>query len=163
MKAVPEDISEIQNSPALFKPKLVMCNFMPEIQKLGDFARQHGFSGIDYSFDLENLPRTPSLESSWVKEIATLGPFEVRYHCPFERVDLGHDDKAKAEEAEALFRRIIRLISKAGGRYVTIHIGLGHDSTEPLSWDSSIDKLRRLVNFGRTMRVKVCQASQFIY
>jgi sugar phosphate isomerase/epimerase len=156
MKAATEDISAIHDGPGLFKPKLVMCNFIPEIEKLGDFARQHDFSGIDYSFDLENLPRTPALESSWVKEMATLEPFEVRYHCPFERVDLGHDDTEKAEEAEALFRRVIRLISKAGGRYVTIHIGLGHDSTEPLSWESSLDKLRRLVNFGRTMKVKVC-------
>jgi sugar phosphate isomerase/epimerase len=88
--------------------------------------------------------------------MTTLRALEVRYHCPFERVDLGHDDLKKAKEAETLFHRIIRLISKAGGRYVTIHIGLGHDSTEPLSWDITIDKLRRLVNYGRTMRVKVC-------
>ena len=91
-----------------------------------------------------------------MKEISALEPLEIRYHCPFERVDLGHDDAAKAEEAEVLFRRIIRLISKAGGRYVTIHIGLGHDSTEPLSWETTIDKLRRLVNYGRTLRVRVC-------
>lgn len=156
MESIAENARTKQNSSRRFKPKLAMCNFIPEIDKLGAFARQHGFSGIDYSFDLENLPQTPAMEAEWVKEIASLEPFEVRYHCPFERVDLGHDDPAKAEEAEALFRRVIRLISKAGGRYVTIHIGLGHDSTEPLSWETTIDKLRRLVNYGRTMRVEVC-------
>jgi len=151
-----EDILTVQNDPRLFKPKLVMCNFIPGIKQLGEFARLHSFSGIDYSFDMENLPGTPALEAIWVREISTLGPLEVRYHCPFERVDLGHDDTKKAEEAEILFRRIIRLISKAGGRYVTIHIGLGHDSTEPLSWESTIEKLIRLVSYGRTMRVEVC-------
>jgi sugar phosphate isomerase/epimerase len=145
-----------KHGSGLFKPKLVMCNFLPEIKRLGEFANQYGFSGIDYSLDPKNLPATPTQESGWVKEISALGPLEVRYHCPFERVDLGHDDAAKAIEAEVLFRRIIRLISKAGGRYVTIHIGLGHHSTEPLSWEITIDKLRRLVNYGRTMSVKVC-------
>lgn len=145
-----------QKGSSLFKPKLAMCNFLPGIEKLAEFATQHGFDGIDYSFDLKNLPGTPTQESRWVKEMSTLRALEVRYHCPFERVDLGHDNSAKAKEAELLFHRIIRLISKAGGRYVTIHIGLGHDSTEPLSWEITIDKLRRLVNYGRTMRVKVC-------
>jgi sugar phosphate isomerase/epimerase len=141
---------------ASFKPKLAMCNFLSNLQQVGEFARQHGFDGIDYSFDLENLPQTPSQESKWAKEIATLQPLEVRYHCPFERMDLGHDDPMKVQEADILFRRIIRLISKAGGGYVTIHIGLGHNSTEPLSWETTIEKMRRLVNYGRTMRVKVC-------
>lgn len=156
MESIAENIFAGRNSSKRFQPKLVLCNFIPEIDKLGAFARQHGFSGIDYSFEMENLPRTPALEAEWVKETASLQPLEVRYHCPFERVDLGHDDPEKAREAEALFRRIIRLISKAGGRYVTIHIGLGHDSTEPLSWETTIEKLRRLVNYGRTMRVTVC-------
>ena len=145
-----------QDGSKTYMPKLAMCNFISEIDELREFARQHGFSGIDYSFNLELLPGTPTLESEWVKQITSLQPLEVRYHCPFERVDLGHDDPEKAKEAEVLFRRIIRLISKAGGRYMTIHIGLGHDSTEPLSWETTIEKLRRLVNYGRTMRVDVC-------
>lgn len=145
-----------QKNSRLFKPKLAMCNFLPGIDKLGEFAARHDFDGIDFSFDLKNLPSTPAQESRWVKEMSALGQLEVRYHCPFERVDLGHDDADKVKEADILFRRIIRLISKAGGRYVTIHIGLGHDSTEPLSWEITIDKLRRLVNYGRTMRVMVC-------
>jgi sugar phosphate isomerase/epimerase len=145
-----------KSSSVPFKPKLVMCNFLPELKRLGEFAAQHGFSGIDYSFDLKNLPGTPAQESRWIKKLESLGPLEIRYHCPFERVDLGHDDAAKVKEAEVLFRRIIRIVSKAGGGYVTIHIGLGHDSTEPLSWETTVDKLRRLVHYGRGMSVRVC-------
>ena len=156
MESSAENYFMQQRGSRVFKPKLAMCNFIPGIEQLEEFAAEHGFGGIDYSFDLKSLPSTPTQESRWVKNMTALQSLEVRYHCPFERVDLGHDDPAKAKEAEILFHRIIRLISKAGGRYVTIHIGLGHDSTEPLSWDITIDKLRRLVNYGRTMRVKVC-------
>jgi sugar phosphate isomerase/epimerase len=156
MKTVTTRKDALETGRGLFSPKLAMCNFISGMRELKEFACLHNFSGIDYSFDMESLPGTPSLESGWVKEISFLEPLEVRYHCPFERVDLGHDDAAKAEEAEILFQRIIRLVSKAGGKFVTIHIGLGHDSTEPLSWETTLEKLRRLVNYGRTMRVQVC-------
>lgn len=133
-----------------------MCNIFPDVEELKGFARKHGFDGIDFSFDLEALPRTPTQESSWVNEMKSLGSMEVRYHCPFPHIDLGHADPDEVKRAETIFKRIIRLVSKVGGRYLTIHIGLGHDSTEPLSWERSIANLRRLVQFGLEHQVKVC-------
>jgi len=138
------------------KPKLVMCNIFPEVNGLRGFARENGFIGIDWSFDLDRLPETPMQESRWARDQAVLSPLEVRYHCPFYQIDLGHDDPVLAEEAEAVFRRIIRLVSKVGGRYLSIHIGLGLDSTEPLSWETTLNNLRRLVQFGARHRVTVC-------
>jgi len=138
------------------KPKLVMCNIFPEPERVKAFASENGFDGIDWSFDLNRLPETPLQESRWAKEQAGLAPFEVRYHCPFYQIDLGHDDPPLAAKADAVFRRIIRLVSKVGGRYLTIHIGLGHDSTEPLSWKTTLDNLRGLVQFGAGHRVTVC-------
>lgn len=138
------------------KPKLVMCNIFPEVEPVKEFALENGFTGIDWSLDLERLPETPLQESMWAREQATLLPFEVRYHCPFYQIDLGHDDPALAAKAEAVFRRIIRLVSKAGGRYLSIHIGLGFDSTEPLSWETTLNNLRRLVQFGARHRITVC-------
>ena len=156
MESAAENTPGVATGANRFEPKLAMCNFIPDPKELGEFARLHGFAGIDYSFDMQRLPGTPALEAQWIREMASLRPLEVRYHCPFERVDLGHDDAEKVRAAEALFRRIIRLISKAGGRYVTIHIGLGHETTEPLSWDTTMEKLRRLVHYGRTLQVTVC-------
>lgn len=138
------------------KPKLSVTNIFEDTESLKELARKYEFQGIDWSLDLDSLPETPMEESRWVREQDLLAPFEVRYHCPFYRIDLGHDDPVHAGEADALFRRIIRLVSKAGGEYLTIHIGLGIDSTEPLSWDASIENLRRLVQFGSEHRVKVC-------
>ena len=137
------------------KPLIAMCNIFDDIAELKEFAHEHGFSGIDYSFEIEDLPGTPEEESKWVKRIMALGPLEVRYHCPFNKIDLGHVDPAKAKSAEIIFQRIIRLVSKAGGRHLSIHIGLGRNSTQPLSWDETIDNLRRLVQYGARQGVKV--------
>lgn len=138
------------------KPKLAMCNIFWDLGKLRDFALQHGFSGIDWSFDADALPATREEEASWAQSILRLEPLEVRYHCPFYQIDLGHQDPQQAKEAEGLFRRIIRLISKVEGRYLTIHIGLGHDSTEPLSWEATIKNLADLVRYGADRGVRVC-------
>lgn len=138
------------------KPKLALCNIFSDVDKLRGFALDYGFSGIDWSFDVITLPDTPAEESRWAKLMSALGPLEVRYHCPFYHIDLGHNNPREAREAEAVFRRIIRLVSKVEGKYLTIHIGLGHDSAEPLSWEATIDNLARLVQYGASHRVKVC-------
>jgi sugar phosphate isomerase/epimerase len=137
-------------------PQLALCNIFSDMDKLGQFARDYGFSGIDWSFDLEDLPETPSEESRWVKDLSVLRDFEIRYHCPFYQIDIGHNEPEEATKAQAIFRRIIRLVSKAGGEFLTLHIGLGHDSTEPLSWDATILNLRQLVQFGAEHGVKIC-------
>ncbi len=137
-------------------PKLVLCNIFSDTDRLKAFARDHGFSGIDWSFDLDDLPETPAEESRWVKDLSTLRDLEIRYHCPFYQIDIGHNDPEEAQKAGSIFRRIIRLVSKAGGEYLTVHIGLGHDSTESLSWGTSIENLRGIVRYGAELRVQVC-------
>jgi sugar phosphate isomerase/epimerase len=146
----------MQNGQRAPSPRLVMCNIFSDLDKLRKYALAYGFSGIDWSFDVRTLIDTPVEESQWVKDMSELRPLEVRYHCPFHRIDLGHFDPWEAEAAEAVFRRIIRLVSKAEGRYLTIHIGLGRDSTEPLSWEATIDNLRRLVQYGAGRGVRLC-------
>ncbi len=138
------------------KPRLAMCNLFSDAEKLRDFALKHGFSGIDWSFDVRSLPDTPAEESKWVKRLSILGPLEIRYHCPFYRIDLGHRDPWEAKVAEAIFRRIICLVSKVRGKYLTMHVGLGRDSTEPLSWDRTIENLRSLVQHGANHGIKIC-------
>ena len=138
------------------KPQLTVCNIFEEPSMVRDFALAHGFQGIDWSFDLKTLPRTPLEESRWAREQSRLAPLEVRYHCPFFQIDLGHDDPEHAKEADRIFRGIIRLVSRAGGKFLSIHIGLGHNSTEPLSWETTIANLQRLVRFGADHQIKVC-------
>ena len=138
------------------KPKLAMCNLFADVNRMSEFARDHGFSGIDWSFDVATIPDTPAEESEWVRQMASLEPLEVRFHCPFYRIDLGHEDPWEAKAAEAVFLRIIRLVAKPRGKYLTIHIGLGHNSTEPLSWDNTVYNLARVVQQGAAHGVKIC-------
>ena len=126
----------------MMKPKVAMGNIFPDQKSVRDFAREHGFSGIEWSFGLAEIPRTPTEQSAWVHEAMALSPFEVRFHCPFHQVDLGHDDPDEAKAADDLFRHIIRLVSKTAGTYLTIHVGLGLDSMETLSWERTIKNLR---------------------
>lgn len=138
------------------KPKVAMCNIFEDSQELKEFALEHGFSGIDWSFDLRILPDTPAEESMWAKRLSYLEPLEIRYHCPFYKIDLGHDDPWEAKAAELVFCRIIRLVSKARGRFLTIHVGLGRSSTQPLSWEATTENLARLVKYGANHGVTIC-------
>lgn len=147
-------LGEIEDTT--MKPKLAVCNIFSDTKKLRAFALEHKFSGVEWSFYPDRIPRTPAEQSRWVKDLSTLRPLEVRFHCPLYQVDLGHDDPGEARAAGVLFRHLIGLASKGGGRYLTIHIGLGRESTEPLSWDTTVRNLRRLVQHGAEHRVKVC-------
>ncbi|MBW2108665.1 MAG: TIM barrel protein, partial [Deltaproteobacteria bacterium] len=138
------------------KPTLAICNFLSDPDDLKALALDNGFGGVDWSFDLDALPETPPEISRWAQRISALDPLEVRYHCPFYQLDLGHDDPGEAQKAATVFQRIIRLVSKARGRFLTIHIGLGYDSTEPLSWKTTMANLRNLVHFAQQRTVTVC-------
>lgn len=140
-------------SPAV---KIAMCNFIKDTKTLRSFAHEHGFDGIDWSFDLTAIPQTPREESLWTGQIKGLAPLEIRYHCPFSQVDIGHEDPAEQQCAVNIFRRIIRMVSKAEGRYLTIHVGLGLDTTRILSWESTIERLRDLVQFAAGCNVRLC-------
>jgi len=138
------------------RPRLVTPNLITEPEKMRQFAADNGFDGIDWSFDMAQLPSTPAEESGWVGRQELLKPFEVRYHCPFSQVDIGHEDPDIQASAMDIFRRMIRLVSKARRKYLTIHVGLGHDTTKILSWESTIQNLRKLVRLGREAGVTIC-------
>jgi hypothetical protein len=46
-----------------------MCNIFSHPQELLQFARDHGFSGIDWSFDALTLPETTEEETMWAKRM----------------------------------------------------------------------------------------------
>ena len=137
-------------------PKLACCNFLPEVDELKEFALQYGFAGIDWSFNQENLPQSPAEESALVKTISSLRPLEVRYHCAFKKIDRGDLDEGNCEGAMSIFRRVCRLVSKLQGHFLTIHVGLGRDTTLDLSWSRTIERLAALVGYGNEMGVRLC-------
>jgi sugar phosphate isomerase/epimerase len=137
-------------------PKIALRNIFSDVDKLWQFSVENGFTGIDWNVEIVSMPNTPAAETRWVNRQIKLNPLEIRYHCPFKKIDIGHEDPEQAKQALTLFRRIIRRIAKAGGKYLTIHVGLGHDSTRILSWNATIDNLQRLVQHGSDYGVKIC-------
>lgn len=137
-------------------PKLALCNFVPDVEKLRHTALAHGFSGVDWTFKLQDLPTNDVDELRLIKRISRLHPMEVRYHCAFEGVDLGDADPSKADAAMEIFRRACRLVSKVDGRFMTVHVGLGRESSMDLSWEHSVAALTGLVGYADALGVCVC-------
>ena len=138
------------------RPKLACRNLIPDISRLKQFVLDYGFDGVDWNFTREELPRRPQEESSLVQTISSLSPLEVRYHCGFWKTDLGDVDPDKAKEAMNVFRYVCRLVSKLGGRFLTIHVGLGRNSTTRLSWNRTVEGLASLVQFASGLGVRIC-------
>jgi sugar phosphate isomerase/epimerase len=131
-------------------PKLALINiFGQDTKKLADFAFEFGFEGIDWSLNL-NFD-----ERDFMRKMDMLRGFEVRYHCPWPRIDIAYADQ-RAEQAMHIFGLLIGLISKAGGRYLTVHIGLGQSAVEELKWEKAIENLSSLVLFGAERGITIC-------
>lgn len=137
-------------------PKLAICNFLPDVDELKRTALTNGFSGVDWTFTVEDLPTNTFDESRLLRKISRLHPLEVRYHCAFKGVDVGNENPQKAAEARAVFRSVCRLVARLGGRYVTVHHGLGRDSSNGLSWQSTLSALGELVSFAAGLGIRVC-------
>jgi sugar phosphate isomerase/epimerase len=138
-------------------PLLACCNFMPEVARLQQFALDLGFQGIDWTFTLENLPQGPAGEAELSRSLSRLHPLEVRYHLAFQGLDLGDEDQEEAKRAMMVFRKTCRLISKLGGRFVTIHVGgLGRESSTDLNWHTAIQALQDLVQLASRLGLRLC-------
>ncbi len=137
-------------------PKLAMCNFISDVSTLRRFALANGFAGVDWTLKIEDLPENPLDESRLLRRIAHLQPLEVRYHLAFQAIELGEAESARAESAMDVFRRACALVSRLNGRFMTIHLGLGRDSTVGLSWERTLEALADLVGYGKSLGITVC-------
>lgn len=117
--------------------------------KLADFAYKFGFIGIDWSLGLHLS------QSEFLRKMDELNNFEVRYHCPWPHIDFAYADQ-RAEQAMCIFRNVIGLVSKAGGRYITVHVGLGQSSAKELDWGRAIKNLSDLVLYGAELGLTIC-------
>lgn len=138
------------------RPKLAMCNFIPDAVAVRDIARSNGFQGVDWTLNIEDLPRNSIEEAGLIREIERLQPLEVRYHCAFRGVDLGEEDIHRADAALDVYRDACRIVSKLDGRFMTIHLGLGRTAMAELSWERTLKRLSDLVDFARDKGIHLC-------
>ncbi len=137
-------------------PALAICNYIPDLSELKSQAMRNGFSGVDWTFKVEDLPGNDFEESRLLRKISSLTPLEIRYHCAFRDTDLGDEDDAKADLAMEVFRKVCRLISKLEGRFMTVHLGLGRKSPEGLSWERTVRSLGDLVDYAQSLSICLC-------
>lgn len=138
------------------KPKLAMCNFIPDVEALRRMALAHGFSGVDWTFTQEDVPLNPLEESRLLRRISRLHPLEVRYHCAFKGLDLGDENLDEATAAMETFRRTCRFVSKLDGKFMTVHMGLGRTCMDGLSWERTVWALAELVSFAKDLGICIC-------
>ncbi len=132
------------------KTHLALCNiFGQDGAAAAAFAREHGFSGIDWTIDPE-LP-----EQRFLSEINHLADFEVRYHCRFFQHEIALPGSAGIH-ALAFYKVVLRRIQAAGARFMTLHIGLGQPANSGLDLTCAAHNLRELVDAGRRAGVTVC-------
>ncbi len=137
-------------------PKLALCNFISNVDSLKQTALMNGFQGVDWTLKVEDLPNNEVERLGLRRRIEALAPLEVRYHCAFTGVDLGDEDAARGNTAVDIFRRACETVSSLDGRFMTIHLGLGRQSYEDLSWERSVKRLGELVRYGEALGVCVC-------
>lgn len=140
----------------MIQPKLAMCNHIDDPQELRRMALAHGFDGVDWTLTLDDLSPNGRDDGRLQSKVSLLEPLEVRFHCAYPGVDLGDEDPAKSHEAMQIFRRSCRLVSRLGGRFMTVHLGLGRDTTNGLSWQRTNRALAELVSYGKHLGVCVC-------
>jgi sugar phosphate isomerase/epimerase len=140
-------------------PKLACLNLYPDVRKLKSFAVDCGFHGIDWTLRPEDLPKNRFEEARLVKALSRLAPLEVRFHLFFLGHEMGNIDAERARSSKHIFYAALDLIGRLSGRYATMHVGLGRDSMEGISWEGTITRLRDVAAKARQCGIWVCLES----
>jgi len=131
------------------KPRIAICNiFGQDADRLADFAHLNGFKGIDWSIDQNQSAK------EFISKMDKLKEFEVRFHCPFNGVDIAYAD-VRAEKSMELLMKMMERIAMAGGNHMTIHIGFGHYSDKELDFNRAVENLTTLVQLGAACGVSI--------
>ncbi len=126
------------------------------MDQLRQFALDLGLQGVDWTIDLASLPLNPAQEQELATKIYRLHPLEVRFHAALAGLDPGDDDPLQAQESVRILQQLCRLAARLRIQYLTIHVGLGRDSTCDLGWEATIARLGELVRFASRYWVRLC-------
>lgn len=147
------------------RPKIALCTHMiSSFEKVVSLARENGYTAVDYSLDSQNMGLL-SHDILRIEELSRGSQLEVRYHCPFGDVEIAHADSQLAGMALSQLKAAIVYVQRAGGparqtqaggRYLTIHMGLNSKAHGELHWENGLRNLRELVKYGKERDVVVC-------
>lgn len=113
-----------------------------------EHAVENGFEGIDWSFHPNDFIET-DLAERWLGAFRMKYPeIELRYHVPYGDIEIAHKNNEVSERAVILLKKSIEAIKRLDGRYLTVHIGLGPDSSQALCMDRAKSNLSLLVDYA---------------
>lgn len=140
----------------MWAPKLACCNLNRNPDYLRRLAQELELQGVEWTIGPEDWPLTASWERQFVATLERLEPLEIRLHLALPGLDLGEIDPERAALALRTYEYLCQLAAKLRIRYLTIHLGLGRESTAGLEWELTLERLAALVRFAQRRYVKIC-------
>jgi sugar phosphate isomerase/epimerase len=124
-------------------PRIAIINiFNQDARRLLDFALSQGFEGIDWTIDQRQS------KGDFLSSMECLKALEVRFHCPFQGVEIGYADAPRAASSLAVLTETMERIAMAGRKHMTVHTGFGRISQEELDFKQAVRNLTTLVRRG---------------
>lgn len=137
-------------------PKIALSSrFSLEAQNLIRFAKEHDFDGIEYSIQSETSTSLRA-EIKNMESLARSG-LEIRYHMPFKKIELAHNDLEHTQESVKHFKECLDVIHHLDGRFVITHLCLGYRlALDKMKYEHAAKFLGQIVNYAAQKNISVC-------
>ncbi len=139
-------------------PRIAISNRMfNSANELIDFSFVNDYKAIDYSFNaFAQTESDLAKDISFIEKIIKENLIK-RFHCPFLRlIDLAHIDDEFASRSLRILKFCVDITSSFGGKYVTVHVGLGRQTTDELSYERALFNLSELVDYANKQNIIIC-------
>jgi len=119
------------------------------------YARKHAYAGIEWYLDQRRLPIAPEARKKLFESMRR-GRLGIRFHAPAADVEIGHRNPTIAEASLRYLTMYIEFLAEVAPTTLTVHVGSRSIPMEMLSWDVTLEHLRRVAAAGRERGVTVC-------
>ncbi len=119
------------------------------------YARRHAYAGVEWYLDQRRLPVAPEARKKMFSAMRR-GDLGIRFHAPAADVEIGHRDPAIAETSLRYLLMHVEFLGEVTPTTLTMHVGSRSIPMDMLSWDVTLEHLRRIAAAGRERGVTVC-------
>lgn len=119
------------------------------------YARRNGYAGVEWYLDQRRLPVAQEARARLFRAMRSTA-LGARFHAPAADVEIGHRDQAIAEASVRYLTMYLEFIGDVAPTTVTLHVGSRAIPMESLSWETTLEHLRRVTAAGWSRGVTVC-------
>jgi sugar phosphate isomerase/epimerase len=152
-----EDDAAGHGNFASVHPELFLSSsaFRDPPEKVVAYAREHTYAGVEWYLDQRRLPIAPEARRKQFDLMRRKG-LGIRFHAPAADVEIGHRDPAIAEASLRYLLMYVEFLGEVAPTTLTVHVGSRSIPMEMLSWETTLEHLRRVAAVGRERGVTVC-------